>query len=73
MEICWYCDYPVDVDESIEAHKEIHKDCLLELATSGGWDVFVSRCEQRRRRCEAEILLIAQIVARRESAILSTT
>lgn len=73
MLICWYCDYPIDVDESIEGHAEIHKDCLLELATNGAFDAFVQRAERLKREHAAAIDKLNTAVAQRETAILATT
>lgn len=72
LTICWYCDYPIDVDESIEGHSEIHKDCLLELASGGSFDAFVQRAERLKREHVAAINKLTEAVARREAAILAS-
>lgn len=71
LEICWYCDSPIDVDEAVEGQVQIHKDCLLGLATSGSWDSLVARSEQQKEQHRLAIVQIDRNLRAREITILA--
>jgi hypothetical protein len=53
LDICWYCDDPVDVDECMPDDSEFHRACALDLATNGShgeWlDIHTRLANERRR------------------------
>lgn len=69
---CWYCHTPIDIDESVEGHTEIHKNCLMELVTGGAWDAFVYRAEAQKQRHRTAIAQIDNRLSEQEAAILAT-
>jgi len=71
LTICWYCDSPIDVDEAVEGHTEIHADCLLELSSGGSWATFLERADRQREHHTQAITRIDQVVAGRRAALLA--
>jgi hypothetical protein len=70
MEICWYCDWPIDVDESIEGHVEIHTECLIECETGGSWAIREARWQAEQDRHRRQIVRIDRLLTEQRNAIL---
>lgn len=72
LELCWYCQTMIDVDEAIEGHAEIHADCLLELCSGGSWAIFIARTDNQRREYERQITRVNKTVEERRALLLSS-
>lgn len=72
MEICWACGYPIDVDESIEGHAQIHKDCLLEIHTNGRWDSIVETVQRRKLQYLTAVNNLDRRLINQEAALLAS-
>ncbi len=69
LNLCWLCDYPIDVDEAVEGHVEAHLDCLLDL---NNWFEFKARQTARRDRLIGQVQHLDLDMAQRKAELIAT-